>query len=85
MMIWLHRILAVCIGMGVAVASFPLLLQACSWLAIRAFGNDGAGWVIAILGGPIAVIVPVACVSLTLAVLAAFFSYAYLRPSTSKF
>ena len=72
-MIWLHRILAVCVGIVVVLASFALMMAAGMALAFHYFGD--LGWFGLGLLLPIA-----ACGSLIPGIFAAFFTYARLRP-----
>lgn len=69
--IWAYRIIAVCVGIGVALASFALMIAAGMALAFHYFGD--MGWFGMGLLLPIA-----ACGSLALGIVAALFAYVRL-------
>ena len=74
-MIWLHRILALCVGIVIALAAFALMMAAGMALAFHYFGD--LGW----FGiGPLLPIA--ACGSLIPGFFAALFAYARLQPSS---
>jgi hypothetical protein len=72
-LIWLRRILAVCVGIVAALASFALMMAAGMALAFHYFGD--LGWFGLGLLLPIA-----ACGSLIPGFFAALFAYPRLRP-----
>ena len=73
-MIWVHRTLAVCVGIGAALLSFALMIAAGMALAFHYFGDMGWFGI-----GPLLPIA--ACGSLILGFVAALFTYAHMVPS----